>query len=99
MPGPLSEWRTRDGCPAAPEIQYLPDTDSDDGARVRVEHYAECRDGSEVALYAIEGGGHTWPGGESGGPFKRSGNTCRDIDAGVVVWDFFKRHTLPREHL
>jgi polyhydroxybutyrate depolymerase len=92
VPDPLSEWRNRDGCPAVPDIHYLPDTHGDDGARVRVEHYAGCRDGSEVALYAIEGGGHTWPGGDFAGPFKRSGNTCRDIDAGVVVWDFFKRH-------
>ncbi len=31
---------------------------------VRLTDYTGCRTGTEVALYMVEGGGHSWPGGE-----------------------------------
>jgi polyhydroxybutyrate depolymerase len=33
------------------------------GPDVSVVLYSECREGWDVVLYTIEGGGHTWPGG------------------------------------
>ncbi len=56
---------------------------------MRVEHYLDCRDGADVNLYAIEGGGHQWPGGNSA---FGHGNTCRDIDAAASIWQFFSEH-------
>ena len=38
---------------------------------VRVKTYGPGKDGSEVILYVIEGGGHTWPGREPPHPVPR----------------------------
>ena len=78
-------------CSTTPAITYEPDKDPQDGTRVRKEVYENGKDGTEVILYAIEGGGHTWPGGFS---FSRGalGKISRDIDANEVIWDFFKKH-------
>jgi polyhydroxybutyrate depolymerase len=89
---PLASWTTRDACVPPPEITYLPDADPTDGTRTRVERYPGCKDGSEVVLYAIEGGGHAWPGGETWKSSRQVGSTSRDFDAAVVIWDFFKQH-------
>jgi len=70
----------------------LPDVDPQDGTRIRREVYAESAGGSEVILYAVEGGGHTWPGGGQYLPEWLIGKTSHDLDASLVVWDFFARH-------
>ncbi|NMD03070.1 MAG: phospholipase, partial [Bacteroidales bacterium] len=55
--------------------------------------YVNESDGTEVILYAVEGGGHTWPGGFQYLPAWIIGKTSRDIDANEVIWAFFKRHS------
>ena len=55
--------------------------------------YAGCREGREVVLYTIEGGGHTWPGGPPVG--RRVGRVSRDIDATRAMLDFFDRLAQP----
>ena len=45
----------------------------------------------EVALYTIDRGGHSWPGGPQYLPQAVIGRVNRDIDASWVIWDFFKR--------
>ena len=58
--------------------------------RVRRSTYSGCRDGRDVVLFTIEGGGHTWPGGP---PVGRSvGRVTHDLDATRVMLDFFDRH-------
>jgi polyhydroxybutyrate depolymerase len=58
--------------------------------------YGPGRDGAEVVLYVIEGGGHTWPGRVGAGPVERLlGPSTRDIDANELMWEFFQRHPLP----
>lgn len=84
-------WAARSGCPAAPVVTYEPDRDPADGTRVRRERYAPCRDGTEVVLYAVEGGGHTWPGGRPYLPERLVGRTSRDLDASALIWSFFSR--------
>lgn len=54
--------------------------------------YAGGRDGSEVVLVRLEGGGHTWPGGAQYLPETLIGRVCRDFDATALIWDFFKAH-------
>jgi polyhydroxybutyrate depolymerase len=49
-------------CSEPGETLQLPDVDPNDGTRVSVQAHARCRAGTEVALYTITGGGHTWPG-------------------------------------
>ena len=54
--------------------------------------YPGGRDGSEVTLVRLDGGGHTWPGGAQYLPEMLVGRVCRDFDATAVIWDFFKAH-------
>ena len=94
LEGNVQYWIRRNGCMLTPVVTRLPDVDPTDGARTRVESYGNCKDGADVALYAIEGGGHHWPGGDQ--PLRLGmGNFSRDFDAGVVIWDFFKQHPMP----
>ncbi len=49
------------------------------------------RNGSCVMLYAINGGGHTWPGSEV--PLRYIpllGRQSRDLNASELIWEFFK---------
>jgi polyhydroxybutyrate depolymerase len=59
---------------------------------VRREEYGQGKGGTEVILYAIERGGHTWPGGDQYLPAWIIGKTSRDIDVNEVIWNFFKKH-------
>jgi polyhydroxybutyrate depolymerase len=54
--------------------------------------YPGGRDGSEVTLVRLEGGGHTWPGGAQYLPELLIGRVCRDFDATALIWEFFKAH-------
>ncbi len=82
-------WARANGCPPAASVAYEPDRDPKDGTRVRRETFGPCRGGSRVALYAVEGGGHTWPGGWQYLPELMVGRTSRDIDANDVICRFF----------
>jgi polyhydroxybutyrate depolymerase len=82
-----------DQCNPTPVANWLPDTDPQDGTRVRVEEYKEGSQGTEVVLYAIVGGGHTWPGGWHPATPGIGGNTCLDIVATDVIWGFFQGHS------
>jgi len=85
-------WARRDGISAEPESGELPDTDPADGCRVRWQRWRGGTNGTEVWLYALEGGGHTWPGGPQYLPRLIVGRVCRDFDATFAIWDFFSRH-------
>jgi len=52
--------------------------------------YPGCREGSDVELVAIAGGGHSWPGGERMARFLDPPSTA--IDASAEIWRFFARH-------
>ena len=86
-------WVQRNGISSPPVNTMAPDRDPDDNTRVRVERYGPDKNGIEVVFYTIEGGGHTWPGGDQYLPERFIGRTSRDIDAVEVIWNFFKRHT------
>jgi polyhydroxybutyrate depolymerase len=92
VPETVKYWVNHNQCSLPPTVSVEPDRDPKDGTRVRKELYNQCREGSEVVLYAIEGGGHTWPGGHQYLPEWMVGKTSRDIDANEVIWDFFRRH-------
>ncbi|MFQ5931897.1 MAG: polyhydroxybutyrate depolymerase, partial [Nitrospiraceae bacterium] len=64
---------------------------ANDGTRVRRESYRDCSGGAEVILYAVEGGGHTWPG--SGFSSPSLGRTSQDISATELINGFFSGHS------
>ncbi|MGD9854503.1 MAG: PHB depolymerase family esterase, partial [Planctomycetaceae bacterium] len=88
----MSEWVAANGCARMPAIQQLPDT-SDDEITVECRTYGPGRNGSEVVLYKINGGGHTWPGRTARAQFL--GPSTRDISANDLMWEFFQKHPLP----
>ncbi len=90
IPDTVEYWVALNNCSPSPAFFLLPDTDPQDGTRVRQEIYSGCREETEVILYAIEGGGHTWPGGYQYLPEILVGKTSKDMDANMVIWAFFK---------
>jgi len=54
--------------------------------------YGPGQEGAEATLCAIEGGGHTWPGGVDKLSESLVGSVNRDISANEVMWEFFQRH-------
>ena len=83
------------GCASTPAVSELPDVDANDGTRIALSLYGECRAGSEVRLYTVRGGGHTWPGGWGYMSESFIGLTSRDLSATAEAWSFFQRFTLP----
>ncbi|MGH7752870.1 MAG: alpha/beta hydrolase family esterase, partial [Gemmatimonadales bacterium] len=90
----VAAWAALNRCTSPPAVAMEPDRDPQDGTRVRREAYGPCGGGSEVVLYAVEGGGHTWPGGQQYLPARVIGRTSRDLDANEVLWAFFKNHAI-----
>jgi polyhydroxybutyrate depolymerase len=86
-PDTLARWAALDRCSAA-TTSNEPDRDPTDGTRVARRQHA-CPGGNTVALFTIEGGGHTWPGGLQYLPAAVIGHTSRDIDASRTIARFF----------
>jgi polyhydroxybutyrate depolymerase len=86
-------WAKLDRCSPQPAHTALPPHDKH-GMKTRVDTYSNCRDGAVVALYAIEGGGNTWPSGVEFIPEKEVGKTSVDLDADEAIWKFFSAHPM-----
>jgi polyhydroxybutyrate depolymerase len=71
-------WVKRDGCLSTPKHEETKE--------VHIDIYSGCKDGSGVALYAIQGGHHMWPGT----PMSRNRLPATDI-----MWEFFAQHPKP----
>lgn len=80
-------------CALPPIISKVSDHSLNDDAFTRKEAYENCLNGTEVVLYAINNGGHTWPGGWQYLPERFIGKTS-NLDANEVIWNFFKNHSL-----
>lgn len=85
----IGTWVRADGCRSTPDVTAMPDR-ADDGTTVERQSYPGCHDGSEVVLFVIHGGGHTWPGHPVAELLL--GVTTMDISATDLMWDFFARH-------
>lgn len=68
-------------------------TDTQVSPSVRRLAYTNCADNADVILYTIEGGGHTWPGGQHWAEWI-TGRTTDEISASRVMWEFFTQHPL-----
>jgi polyhydroxybutyrate depolymerase len=74
------------GCDASP-------TELPASGEARGIQYSGCAEEADVVLYTIDGGGHSWPGGEPL-PEWIVGHTTQDIDATRVMWEFFSRYSI-----
>lgn len=84
-------WTRANGCSPEPEVAWLPDRDPGDGCRTESRTWSGGRDGTEVVLWRIEGGGHTWPGGLQYLPARIIGPVTRDFGS-QEIWEFFERN-------
>src|SRR5713101_9388893 len=55
-----------------------------------LEVYGGGKRSTEVIVYTIEGGGHTWPGGPQYLPVLLVGKASPNLDATETIWGFFK---------
>lgn len=70
----------------------LPDINRRDGCTVETFLWTGGKNNTEVKLFKLNGGGHTWAGGTQYMPKFIVGNVCRDFSASEVIWEFFKTH-------
>ncbi len=85
----IQNWVKANGCAKNPKIVALPDK-AQDGTTVTKKIWGNGKDGSEVVLISIKGGGHTWPGKEPTKAFL--GKSTKNISANDMMWEFFQKH-------
>ncbi len=84
----INAWVKANGCSETPTVTDMPKK-TDDMA-VQRKTYGQGKDGAEVVLFVINGGGHAWPGRGRG----VLGKTTKNISADDLMWEFFKRHPM-----
>lgn len=87
----IAMWVAHNRCPLPKIREDLPDIAPSDGCTAWRDVYPRGKNGSQVILYGIENGGHTWPGSPQGGSV---GNICMDVNASETIWEFFKNHPM-----
>ena len=85
----IQAWVKANGCNRVPKVESLPDI-ADDGMRATRKTWGNGKDGAEVVLVEIGGGGHTWPGQDAPAGFL--GKSTKDICANDLMWEFFQKH-------
>jgi len=83
-------WVKANGCPETPVVTNMP-SKADDGTSVQRKTYGPGKDGAEVVLFVINGGGHTWPGRDT---VHWLGTSTHNISANDLMWEFFRRHPM-----
>ncbi len=91
IPSIIDFWVGHNQC-GAPVLSDFPNINTDDMSTVSSTSYTDCQDGTEVLLYTVDNGGHSWPGAYV---FPDFGPTNLDIDASDHIWEFFTRHAHP----
>ena len=82
----LRRWAAALGCASGP-----PREREDDGLRTLA--FEGC--GAEFVVRVIPGLGHHWPGGRGQFNPRMAGPPCDRLSANDVIWEFFKRYSLP----
>jgi polyhydroxybutyrate depolymerase len=90
----LETWAALDGCRERSDDQVT-DKMENDGTSVVLHVRSQCNAGSEVRLYEIRGGGHTWPGGAKYLTEGLVGKTSQELDGAREVWEFLSAHRAP----
>ncbi len=91
----IALWTGHNKTDQTPAKAKLPDSNRRDGCTVETFLWANGKADTEVKFFKLNGGGHTWPGGQQYLPKFLVGNVCRDFSATEVIWKFFKGH--PKE--
>lgn len=87
VPDSVALWVQFNGCDPVATEESLAEAC---GLRVTRRRHAAGRDGAEVVLVTIGGGGHTWPGRKP--PLWLLGTSTETVAANDLIWEFFARH-------
>jgi polyhydroxybutyrate depolymerase len=87
-------WRKNDRIQSAPTATDLPDRASD-GTHVHREIWSGGANDTEIVVYTIQGGGHTWPGGPQYLPKLIVGKASQNLNGTRTIWEFFETQVLP----
>ncbi|HKJ50694.1 MAG TPA: PHB depolymerase family esterase [Gammaproteobacteria bacterium] len=88
----LKFWSSLNRCDPELEVSELARSGRSPETHVMVYRSKYCADGARVALYAIIGGGHNWPGRDGLIPPHISGAVNLDFHATDTIWSFFDHH-------
>jgi polyhydroxybutyrate depolymerase len=93
--GHMADWAELNGCDPSPAVRTV-------GSEIVHHVWSGCTGGTEVALYEVTGGGHTWPGSDVTKipQFVReqSGLMTEQIDASAITLAFAARSTRGTPH-
>ena len=84
----VSGWSARNACSGQPQKREL-------SGGIEEVQYESCQRDTEVVLYTVDGGGHTWPGGWQYAPVSVVGTTSTAINASETIWRFFEDNPMP----
>ena len=82
----VAAFAARDGCRARPAERTI-------GTEVTRVRYRGCDPGTDVELYSVSNGGHTWPGSLD---VPRLGHNTQDVNAADLILEFFETHPRPK---
>jgi polyhydroxybutyrate depolymerase len=86
----MSIWSNANGCDPEPVIKEFKDNAWDTKKVIR-KKYRSGNDKKKMVLYAIEGGGHTWPVRSEEKALRKS---PKNISANELMWKFFEKHPM-----
>lgn len=93
VPDVLNYWNGKNGCDTTVVDTFdFPDIVTTDSCTVQRIAYRSCNQQTEVVHLRVDGGGHSWPGAI---PVPGLNPTNQDINASVLIWQFFLRHQHP----
>lgn len=87
----IDSWVAANGCIFTPLSESLPNRH--DGTRIIRRTHGEGKDDSEVVLYEIAYGGHTWPGAPHTPLTDITFGLTSSLSASDEIWRFFQRHS------
>lgn len=83
----LNAWAKADSC--------MPEKKETKLKGYTLTSWKHCKNDVEVLCYLTEDGGHSWPG-KSRKPSRATADPASQyIDANELIWDFFKKYSLP----
>ena len=88
-------WVKHNGAKEQPTSTESIDKDKTDDCTVDKFVWSGGKNKTEIVLYKLNGGGHTWAGGSQYLPRVVIGSVCREINATEIIWEFFKQHPKP----
>jgi polyhydroxybutyrate depolymerase len=86
----IQTWVKLNGCDEKPKTDVL--SKVGDEMKVTRSVYGGGKNGAEVVLIVIEGGGHTWLGQQP--PVGFIGKSAKNVSANDLMWEFFQKHKL-----